>query len=62
MKTITGVLRIRHTSMRRSVCGSTPFTQSMTKMTLSTAVNVLYVSSAKSLWPGVSSRLTRMSL
>ena len=40
MNTITGVLRMRHTSMRRSVWGSTPFTQSMTKITLSTAVKV----------------------
>ena len=62
MKTITGVLRMRQTSMRRSVWGSTPFTQSMTKITLSTAVSVLYVSSAKSLCPGVSRRLMSKSL
>ena len=40
MNTITGVFRIRQTSINRSVWGSTPLTQSMTKMTLSTAVSV----------------------
>ena len=40
MKTMTGVLRMRQTSINRSVWGSTPFTQSITKMTLSTAVKV----------------------
>ena len=54
MNTITGVLRIRQTFMSFRVCSSTPFAQSITRMTLSTAVRVLYVSSAKSLWPGVS--------
>ena len=49
IKMMTGVLRMRHTSMRRSVWASTPLAQSMTKMTLSTAVRVRKVSSAKSL-------------
>jgi len=40
------------TSINLLVCSSTPFTLSTTRITLSTAVNVLYVSSAKSLWPG----------
>ena len=49
MKMMTGVLRMRHTSIKRSVWASTPFTQSTTRITLSTAVSVRYVSSAKSL-------------
>ena len=53
-KIITGVLRIRHTSINLRVCCSTPLATSTTIITLSTAVNVLYVSSAKSWWPGVS--------
>ena len=57
MNTITGVLRIRHTSMRRRVWASTPLAPSMTMMTLSTAVRVRNVSSAKSWWPGVSRML-----
>ena len=48
-----------NTSISRLVCASTPFTLSITNTTLSTAVNVLKVSSAKSLWPGVSSKLIR---
>ena len=40
MKMMTGVSRIRHTSIRRSVCASTPLTQSITRITLSTAVSV----------------------
>ena len=35
-----GVLRIRHTSIRRRVCCSTPLAPSMTMMTESTAVSV----------------------
>ena len=45
---ITGVLRIRHTSISLRVCCSTPLATSTTIITLSTAVNVRYVSSAKS--------------
>ena len=39
-KMMTGVLRMRQTSMSRTVCSSTPLTQSTTRMTLSTAVSV----------------------
>jgi hypothetical protein len=39
------------------VCASTPFTESITISAASTAVNTRYVSSEKSWWPGVSSRL-----
>ena len=53
-KMITGVFLIRQTSMSFLVCDSTPFAPSTTMITLSTAVNVRYVSSAKSWWPGVS--------
>src|SRR5215203_4000754 len=60
MNTITGVLRIRHTCINLRVCSSTPLTLSTTRMTLSTAVRVLKVSSAKSLWPGVSKRLIKV--
>ena len=55
--TITGVFRIRHTSANFFVCSSTPLATSITIMTLSTAVSVRYVSSAKSLCPGVSKML-----
>ena len=40
MKTITGVERIRHTSISLRVCDSTPLAPSMTMMTESTAVSV----------------------
>ena len=40
MKMITGVLRIRHTSMSLRVCVSTPFAPSTTMMAESTAVSV----------------------
>ena len=60
--TIMGVSRILQTSTNFLVCSSTPFTLSITKITLSTAVSVRYVSSAKSLCPGVSSRLTKIFL
>ena len=62
INTMTGVARILHTSINLLVCGSTPFTLSITRITLSTAVNVLYVSSAKSLCPGVSNRLIKLPL
>ena len=61
IKTITGVLRMEITSISLLVCSSTPFTLSTTSTTLSTAVNVLYVSSAKSSWPGVSKIFTLKS-
>ena len=54
IKTIIGIFRILHTSTSFSVCSSTPFETSITTITLSTAVSVLKVSSAKSLCPGVS--------
>ena len=49
-----GISLILHTSTNFSVCSSTPFATSITTITLSTAVKVLNVSSAKSLCPGVS--------
>lgn len=57
MKTITGVERMRQTSISLRVCDSTPLAPSMTMMTESTAVSVRKVSSAKSSWPGVSRML-----
>ena len=62
IKTIIGILRILHTSTSFSVCSSTPFETSMTTITLSTAVSVLNVSSAKSLCPGVSKIFIFLSL
>ena len=56
-KMMTGVLRMRHTSISLLVCCSTPLAASITMITLSTAVSVLNVSSAKSWWPGVSRML-----
>ena len=56
------MFRMRHTFTSFSVCSSTPFATSITTMTLSTAVRVLNVSSAKSLWPGVSKILILMPL
>src|SRR6185437_13827155 len=52
-----GVLRRRHTSSSLIVCASTPFAASITITAASTAVSTRYVSSEKSWWPGVSSRL-----
>ena len=49
-----GIFRMRHTFTSFSVCSSTPLATSITTITLSTAVSVLKVSSAKSLCPGVS--------
>ena len=54
INTIIGICLILQTSTSFSVCSSTPFATSITTITLSTAVSVLYVSSAKSLCPGVS--------
>jgi len=62
IKTIIGMFLILQTSTSFSVCASTPFATSITTMTLSTAVSVLKVSSAKSLWPGVSRILIFLSL
>ncbi len=53
-----GVLRRRQTLSSLMVCASTPLTESITMTAESTAVSVRYVSSEKSSWPGVSSRLT----
>ena len=53
---------ILQTSTNFSVCSSTPFATSITTITLSTAVKVLKVSSAKSLWPGVSKIFIFLSL
>ena len=61
MKLMIGVVRSRHTSMSLIVRASTPFAASMTISALSTAVRVRYVSSEKSSWPGVSSRLISAS-
>ena len=58
MKVMIGVSRSRQTSISLIVRSSTPFAQSMTISAESTAVSVRYVSSEKSSWPGVSSRLT----
>ena len=52
-----GVLRMRQTLSSLIVCSSTPFAASMTMTAASTAVSTRYVSSEKSWWPGVSSRL-----
>ena len=57
MKTRIGILRILQTATNFSVCSSTPLATSITTITLSTAVSVLKVSSAKSLCPGVSRML-----
>ncbi len=62
INTIMGMLRIRQTSTSFSVCSSTPLATSITTITLSTAVSVLKVSSAKSLCPGVSRMLIFLSL
>ncbi len=57
MNVTIGVLRLRHTSSSFNVCASTPFAPSITITAASTAVSTRYVSSEKSSWPGVSSRL-----
>ncbi len=62
IKTRIGIFRILHTETSFSVCSSTPFATSITTITLSTAVRVLKVSSAKSLCPGVSRILIFLSL
>ncbi len=54
---ISGMLRACATSNRRSVCGSTPFAASSSITAQSAAASTRSVSSEKSLWPGVSSRL-----
>ncbi len=45
----------RQTSNSLRVCSSTPLAASITITTLSAAISARYVSSLKSLWPGVSS-------
>ena len=57
MNVMIGMRRARQTSSRRRVCGSTPLAASITISAASTAVSTRYVSSEKSWWPGVSSRL-----
>ena len=59
IKVKIGTPRLRQTSNSFRVCVSIPFAASMTMMTASTAVNTRYVSSEKSLWPGVSNKLIR---
>src|SRR5207248_1312602 len=56
-KVIIGTSRNRHTSKSLRVCSSMPLAASSTITALSTAVSVRYVSSLKSWWPGLSSRL-----
>ena len=60
-KVMMGVSRCRHTSIKRRVCDSTPLAASITINAASTAVRTRYVSSEKSLWPGVSSKLMTWS-
>ena len=57
MKVMIGTSRRRQTSNNLRVCASMPLAASITITALSTAVSVRYVSSEKSSWPGVSSRL-----
>jgi hypothetical protein len=57
MKVMIGTLRSRQTSNNLRVCASMPRAASITITAESTAVSVRYVSSEKSSWPGVSSRL-----
>ena len=57
MKVKMGTPRWRHTSNSFFVCASMPLAASSTITTASTAVSTRYVSSEKSLCPGVSSRL-----
>ena len=51
-----GVFLERQTSKSLIVCGSTPFDESIIIKAQSTAVKTLYVSSEKSLCPGVSNK------
>jgi hypothetical protein len=55
-----GTERSRQTSNNLRVCASMPRAASITITAESTAVSVRYVSSEKSSWPGVSSRLKVM--
>jgi len=50
---------MRQTWKSLIVCGSTPLTLSMSMTAVSAAASVRYVSSLKSLWPGVSRRFMR---
>ena len=60
MKVVIGTSRRRQTSNSFRVCDSIPLAASSTITAESTAVSVRYVSSLKSSWPGVSSRLNRL--
>ena len=57
----TGKLRERHTLKSFNVWASIPLAVSSTMMTASTAAKTRYVSSLKSRWPGVSSKLKTWS-
>src|SRR3954447_501815 len=57
MKVTMGMSRRRQTSNNLRVCASMPLAASITMTAESAAVSVRYVSSEKSSWPGVSSRL-----
>ncbi len=59
MKVKMGMPRILQTSKSLRVWLSMPLPASITMMAASTAVSTRYVSSEKSRWPGVSSRLMR---
>ena len=58
MNVTIGIRRMRQTSKSLIVCGSTPLALSMSITAASAAASVRYVSSEKSLWPGVSRRFT----
>ena len=61
-KVMSGMPRARATSNSRSVWGSTPFAASSSITAASAAASTRSVSSEKSRWPGVSSRLKTTSL
>ena len=61
MNVTRGRLRSRQTSKSLSVWGSMPFAASSTITAASAAASTRYVSSEKSRWPGVSSRLSTAS-
>ena len=52
-----GICRILQTRKSFFVCASTPFALSSSMMAASVAISARYVSSLKSAWPGVSTRL-----
>ncbi len=57
-----GSRRILQTRKSFLVCGSTPLAQSSSMMAASVAIRARYVSSLKSAWPGVSTRLSSLFL